>query len=102
MLHQPDNAAGKMPGRRRSSHQIANAGVVRLGVGHQAFGRGCRAAVWAALLVGALLARNSSGVDRDWPSVGGDKGCMRYSALSGINRRNVANLQVAWIYHAAG
>jgi quinoprotein glucose dehydrogenase len=31
--------------------------------------------------------------------VGGDKGCSRYSSLSQINRRNVNQLQVAWLYH---
>src|SRR6266850_3622875 len=37
--------------------------------------------------------------DIDWPSVGGDKGCTRYSALDEINRTNVSSLQVAWTYH---
>jgi quinoprotein glucose dehydrogenase len=36
---------------------------------------------------------------RDWPNVGGDKGCMRYSDLTQINRRNVKRLAVAWTYH---
>ena len=35
----------------------------------------------------------------DWPNVGNDKGAMRYSKLDQINRRNVKNLEVAWVYH---
>ena len=35
-----------------------------------------------------------------WHRSHGDNGGMRYSALDQINRQNVTNLQVAWIYHA--
>jgi quinoprotein glucose dehydrogenase len=35
-----------------------------------------------------------------WQRSHGDNGGMRYSALRQINRANVANLQVAWIYHS--
>lgn len=35
----------------------------------------------------------------DWIAVGGDRGNMRYSTLTDINRENVDQLQVAWIYH---
>ena len=35
----------------------------------------------------------------DWLTVGGDRGCRRYSTLEQINRANVAKLQVAWTYH---
>lgn len=35
-----------------------------------------------------------------WHRSQGDNGGMRYSALDQINRQNVTNLQVAWIYHA--
>lgn len=35
----------------------------------------------------------------DWPGVGNDPGCMRYSALDQINRENVAQLKPAWTYH---
>ncbi|HZO87863.1 MAG TPA: hypothetical protein VFB38_05945 [Chthonomonadaceae bacterium] len=35
----------------------------------------------------------------DWPNVGGDKGGTRYSALAQINRKNIRDLQVAWMYH---
>jgi quinoprotein glucose dehydrogenase len=37
--------------------------------------------------------------DTDWPNVGNDKGAMRYSQLTEINRSNVKNLKVAWTYH---
>ncbi len=36
--------------------------------------------------------------DADWPNVGNDKGAMRYSTLTQIDRSNVAKLQVAWTY----
>ena len=35
----------------------------------------------------------------DWVNVGEDKGGMRYSRLSQINRESVKNLRVAWVYH---
>ena len=35
----------------------------------------------------------------DWPYYGGDAGGTRYSPLGGIDRSNVARLQVAWEYH---
>jgi quinoprotein glucose dehydrogenase len=35
----------------------------------------------------------------DWPGVGNDPGCMRYSPLDQINRENVARLKPAWTYH---
>ena len=37
--------------------------------------------------------------ETDWPNYGNDPGAMRHSALSQINRENVARLKVAWIYH---
>jgi quinoprotein glucose dehydrogenase len=36
----------------------------------------------------------------DWANVGNDKGGMRYSPLKQINRENVKNLEVAWVYHS--
>src|SRR5215472_3475614 len=39
------------------------------------------------------------GADADWLTVGGDKGNLRYSNLSQINRANVSQLQTAWTYH---
>jgi quinoprotein glucose dehydrogenase len=50
-------------------------------------------------LLWALAVHSSAATDRDWPTVGGDKGCSRYSSLSQINRRNANQLQVAWLYH---
>jgi quinoprotein glucose dehydrogenase len=35
----------------------------------------------------------------DWPCYGRDAGGMRYSPLAQINRGNVAQLKVAWIFH---
>ena len=35
----------------------------------------------------------------DWPGVGNDPGCMRYSGLGQINRENVARLKPAWTFH---
>src|SRR6516165_10371307 len=35
----------------------------------------------------------------DWPGVGNDPGCMRYSHLDQINRENVSRLKPAWTYH---
>jgi quinoprotein glucose dehydrogenase len=35
----------------------------------------------------------------EWPNVGNDKGGMRYSTLTGINKQNVKDLVVAWTYH---
>ncbi len=35
----------------------------------------------------------------DWISVGNDRGCMRYSPLTQINRANVSQLEVAWTYY---
>jgi quinoprotein glucose dehydrogenase len=38
-------------------------------------------------LIGQMNAQTAATVD--WPSVGNDPGCMRYSALDQINRENV-------------
>ena len=35
----------------------------------------------------------------DWRVTGGEPGNSRYSSLEQINRRNVAQLHVAWTYH---
>src|SRR5687768_13839281 len=35
----------------------------------------------------------------EWPNVGNDKGGMRYSTLTGINKQNVKDLVVVWTYH---
>ena len=35
----------------------------------------------------------------DWRYYGGDAGGTRYSSLTQVNRSNVGELKVAWIYH---
>ena len=35
----------------------------------------------------------------DWPGVGNDPGCMRYSELAQINRETVKRLKPAWTFH---
>jgi quinoprotein glucose dehydrogenase len=35
----------------------------------------------------------------DWPGVGNDPGCMRYSPLAQINRENVVRLKPVWTFH---
>ena len=39
------------------------------------------------------------GAEDNWPNVGGDPGCMRYSRLDDIHRGNVHQLEVAWTWH---
>jgi quinoprotein glucose dehydrogenase len=51
------------------------------------------------LLVALLSLADVSAQQTDWPGVGNDPGCMRYSPLEQINRDNVDQLQVAWTYH---
>jgi len=36
--------------------------------------------------------------DADWATYGGDKESTRYSALTQINKENVKNLEIAWVY----
>jgi quinoprotein glucose dehydrogenase len=49
---------------------------------------------WAVVL--CSLTALPSAHSEDWPCVGGDRGCMRYSALDQINTTNIEQLQVAW------
>src|SRR5436190_23001412 len=56
------------------------------------------------ITVGCLLALAGRVVGQsqgmvDWPGVGNDPGCMRYSRLDQINRENVMRLKPAWEYH---
>ena len=37
--------------------------------------------------------------DFDWPRVGNDPGCRRFSNLDQVNRRNVAQLKPCWTFH---
>ncbi len=47
----------------------------------------------------ACHALGQSGPTVDWPGVGNDPGCMRYSGLDQINRDNVSRLKPVWTYH---
>ncbi|MEA3005339.1 MAG: quinoprotein glucose dehydrogenase, partial [Acidobacteriaceae bacterium] len=52
-----------------------------------------------ALINPGFYAHSQVQSESDWPNYGNDPGGMRHSALSQINRENVAKLKVAWIYH---
>ncbi len=43
---------------------------------------------------------DTSGPTASWPEYGGDKGGLRYSALTQITRDNVDRLRIAWTYHS--
>jgi quinoprotein glucose dehydrogenase len=47
----------------------------------------------------AFYAHAQVGPASDWPAYGNDPGGMRHSALSQINRENVAKLKIAWVFH---
>ncbi|WP_197440790.1 pyrroloquinoline quinone-dependent dehydrogenase [Thalassoglobus neptunius] len=51
---------------------------------------------WLAAKPMDLFGDHPSGAN--WETVGGDRGCQRYSTLSQINRENVDQLEVAWVY----
>lgn len=53
----------------------------------------------AAVTFAAAACASRSLPDGDWPVTGGDPGNSRYSTLDQITRDNVAQLQVAWVYH---
>src|SRR6202789_2188443 len=59
----------------------------------------CPFALLLASIGLAMEAQDRVSVGSDWPAYGNDPGGMRHSALSQINRENVAKLKVAWIYH---
>lgn len=50
----------------------------------------------AMTLVIALVTAACGSPNGDWPVYGGDPGAMKYSALTTINRANVAALELAW------
>jgi quinoprotein glucose dehydrogenase len=62
---------------------------------HSAFGL---LVVLCAELVSST-ARGQALGNTDWPNYGNDPGGMRYSPISQINRENVAQLKVAWVFH---
>lgn len=49
-------------------------------------------AIWLVM----SLANGGLAADHNWPAVGGDRGCMRFSELDQITVENVADLEVAW------
>src|SRR5438034_3347139 len=55
------------------------------------------AAVLTCLSVSVPQQRESSA---GWPCYGGDPGGTRYSTAAQINRENVKDLKVTWVYHA--
>ncbi len=40
-----------------------------------------------------------AGPTAEWPAYGGDAGGLRYSPLTQVNRENVDDLELAWVYH---
>ena len=52
-----------------------------------------------ALFTWAVVPSPPEAPDDSWPYYGHDAGGMRYSALTQINRDNVASLKVAWTFH---
>ncbi len=59
----------------------------------------CLVLACALGLAGRAAAEGPSTVNVDWPGVGNDPGCMRYSELDQINRDNVARLKPVWTFH---
>src|SRR5580704_10811204 len=55
------------------------------------------AMIWLLGFVADVGAQSNGNVD--WPRVCNDSGCMRYSELGQINRRNVGKLKPVWTYH---
>ena len=53
---------------------------------------------WILVLVAGCASPKTDSVD--WRVTGGDPGNTRYSALNQIDTTNVAQLRVAWVYHA--
>jgi quinoprotein glucose dehydrogenase len=68
-------------------------------------GRGQAQYSICGLVVIFCIALVSSGISgqrskrTEWPNYGNDPGGMRYSPLCQINRGNVSQLKVAWVYH---
>src|SRR3954452_3468663 len=60
--------------------------------------RSCLISLWFVLAM-ADASDAQAVPTADWPGVGNDAGCMRYSALDQINRENVSQLAPAWTYH---
>src|SRR5207245_2817093 len=58
---------------------------------------------WMAALAGASMVKAVAGPSEtavdEWPYYGHDAGGLRYSPLAQINRENVSQLKVAWVFH---
>jgi quinoprotein glucose dehydrogenase len=59
--------------------------------------------LWTSAIVMAVVAgalgKSANTAPDDWPYYGHDAGGMRYSPLTQIDRGNVSQLKVAWIFH---
>jgi len=51
-----------------------------------------------SMLISDVRAASPFSDNQDWPAYGGGPQEIRYSNLDQINRKNVARLQVAWMY----
>ena len=54
--------------------------------------------LWALSICSALAAQAVLADDAGWPAYGGDPGGSRYSPLTGIDPRNVEELELAWTF----
>ena len=54
--------------------------------------------LWALSVCSALAAQAVLADDAGWPAYGGDPGGSRYSPLTGIDPRNVEELELAWTF----
>jgi quinoprotein glucose dehydrogenase len=63
----------------------------------------CRLCMLGFVIFGCVVPSIRAGVSlapvEPWPCYGRDPGGMRYSALTEINRENVGQLKVAWVFH---
>ncbi len=51
------------------------------------------------LLTGVVSSSGFAQTSSNWPAVGGDRGCTRYSTLDQITTSNVQQLKEAWTWH---
>jgi quinoprotein glucose dehydrogenase len=63
------------------------------------FQRWLRFALALAAISLGFHAHAQAGSESDWPNYGNDPGGMRHSSLSQINRENVTQLKIAWVFH---
>lgn len=79
--------------------KLSQISVMQLPVPIRRQARRLRALVFGCALAARLATGASAASPDDWPCYGRDPGGMRYSPLTDINRANVSQLKVAWIYH---